>query len=251
MWKAGRMDHNARPASPTNPPAAHDTPPGAKAPTSDGRAPDVNAEADIDTNVADAAQLAREPRWRGRKVALGAFAVLTVLAVAALVSVAPTAWQIMRERDTTVETPQRIDGLVRDDSDGAKGTSDALATALSAGVPIDRRVGAVYSDGGDRARSIIVIGGTGLQLSPEKQLDTLLGLFQDNLGGVEGTVRIPAGPLGGIMKCGTTQTEDGAMAVCGWADHGCVVIALFPHRTIDESGELLRRIRSAIQHRAS
>ncbi|BCB84501.1 hypothetical protein Psuf_018140 [Phytohabitans suffuscus] len=58
-----------------------------------------------------------------------------------------------------------------------------------------------------------------------------------------------AGGLGGVMKCGESVAPEGNTTVCGWADHGSVVLALLPGRTQDEGGALLRQIRGSIQKR--
>ena len=54
-----------------------------------------------------------------------------------------------------------------------------------------------------------------------------------------------AGELGGVMKCGTSVSQDGDITVCGWADHGSVALAMFPGRTVDESAGLFRQIRGS------
>jgi hypothetical protein len=184
---------------------------------------------------------------RIRTIALGV--TLAVLIIVAAIF-GPTAWQIFQEKDTTIDTPRQAAGLILDETAAAKDTADYLMTALEAGVALDSAVGAVYSDSGGAAHSVIVVGGTGLFLSPGKQLDAAFGLITDQTGGVTGVRTVPPGPLGGIMKCGTTPTDDGTMPVCGWADHGSLAVALFPGRGVDDSAELMRRLRGDMQHRS-
>jgi hypothetical protein len=71
----------------------------------------------------------------------------------------------------------------------------------------------------------------------------------DATGKVTGMRDVPAGRLGGVMKCGNTSGDGGDFAVCGWADHGSVVMAMFPGRSVDAAGSLLRQIREGIQTR--
>jgi hypothetical protein len=85
--------------------------------------------------------------------------------------------------------------------------------------------------------------------TPSRALDDVFQLITDDTGGVQGVREIDAGPLGGTMRCGTTATPDGDMPVCGWADHGCVAVALFPGRGVDEAAKLIGQMRPAIQHR--
>jgi hypothetical protein len=211
---------------------------------SDEAAPVPTGE--VATETADDAA-ARQRMRRIRNIAIGV--TLAVLLCVAVIF-GPTAWQVFMEKDTTIATPQQVAGLTLDESSAAKDTADYLKTALEAGVALDSAVGAVYSGAGDAPRSVIIVGGTGLFLSPGKQLDAAFGLITDQTGGVTGVRTVPAGPLGGVMKCGTTPTDDGTMPVCGWADHGSLVVALFPGRQVDESADLMRRMRDGIQHRS-
>lgn len=176
-------------------------------------------------------------------------AALLALAVGAGSAVGPTAWKILQQKNTSLDMPAELAGLTRDDSENARGAAEDLRTAISAGVSLDRTVGAVYAQAGTEAPSVLIIGGTGLRLSPEKDLDVLFTLVSDGDGGIEGVVAKPAGPLGGVLKCGSTRTDEYTIAVCGWADHGSLVLAMFPDRGVDESAELLLKMRSGIQHR--
>jgi hypothetical protein len=186
-----------------------------------------------------------------RRIRAGAIvlAVAVVAAGALAVAFGPTAWDVLRERNSRIDRPDRIEGLTLDRSQGAQDTADYLRTAVSAGVPLDKTVGAVYVQDEDTAHSVIFFGGTGLLLQPDKQLSHAFGLITDQTGGVSEVVTKPAGSLGGTVKCGTTPTDDGTMAVCGWADHGSLALALFPGRGVDESAALLLRMRGAMQHR--
>ena len=96
----------------------------------------------------------------------------------------------------------------------------------------------------------MIFGGTTLIWQPERDLDRLFELVADDEGAVTDVREVPAGNLGGLMKCGTTKTEEGDLAVCGWSDHGSAVLAMFPGRTVDEAASLLRTIREAIQTRS-
>ena len=74
-------------------------------------------------------------------------------------------------------------------------------------------------------------------------------VVSDAQGAVTGLHQVPAGPLGGTMKCGTTKADGADMPVCGWADHGSLALAIFPGRSVDDSAKLFVDIRSAAQAR--
>jgi hypothetical protein len=189
------------------------------------------------------------PRSRLRLIRNVTLVVLLATAIVVGVLVGPTAWQLLREKDATIDTPAQVAGLTRDDTGNTADAADYLRTAVAAQAPVDHSVAAVYTDHGDAEHGVIFVGGTGLMLRPEKELDGVFGLITDQADGVEGVRREPTGPLGGVLKCGTTKIEDISVAVCGWADHGSLAVALFARRGVDEAADLMRRMRDAMQHR--
>jgi hypothetical protein len=178
--------------------------------------------------------------------------VLLGLAVVALVVAAvfgPVAWEMWSEKNVRIATPPRVAGLALDDSQGARDTIDYLRTAVETGVSLKNTIGAVYADEAGESRSVLFVGGTGVLVSPDQALTKTFGLITDDAGGVDSVHDVSAGPLGGVMKCGSTKTDGGSMAVCGWADHGSLGVAMFPNRPVDQSAELLRTMRTAMQNR--
>ncbi|GAA1795890.1 hypothetical protein HC028_18670 [Planosporangium flavigriseum] len=207
---------------------------------------DVTAADPVDSvDSSDAAAVGERPAWlRRRNVAvIGiAAAVLVLTAVAG-----PIAWDAWRHDNVEITTPPRIAGLVLDDSQGAHETIDYLRLAVETGVSLNKSTGAVYADEAGHSRSVLFVGGTGPVGSPDAALTKTFLLISDNNGDVEGVRSLPPGPLGGVMKCGSTKTDTGAMAVCGWADQSSLGIAMFPNRSVDQSAELLRGMRKVMQ----
>ena len=195
------------------------------------------------TVLSDQADEPAPPRSPFRRVALGA---LLAVALAGAATVAYAGWQITTQKDASLATPQEIGALRLDESEDGRSTADYLQTALAAEVDLDRTVGAVYSAAGG---NVLFFGGTALIWTPENDLDAAFGLIADSQGAVTGLHDVPAGRLGGTMKCGTTKSDDGELAVCGWADHGSLALAMFPGRSQDDSAVLLRGIREAVQAR--
>jgi hypothetical protein len=186
-----------------------------------------------------------KPRSRARRIVMAVLLAIVVFGGGAL---AYAGWQIRSQKDATLSVPPTIGALRLDDSEDGKTTADYLQTALSAEVDLDKAVGAVYNDSSNH--SILFFGGTTLIWSPEKDLDTAFGLISDNQGAVTGLHKVDAGKLGGTMKCGTTKSDDGTLAVCGWADHGSLALAMFPGRSESDSAKLLLDIRDATQKRS-
>ncbi|GAA0474860.1 hypothetical protein Ade02nite_40780 [Paractinoplanes deccanensis] len=183
-------------------------------------------------------------RVPARRIALG---VVLAVGLAGAVAFGRTGWQIYTQKDATLSAPAQIGGLTLDDSASGQETAEYLRTALAAEVELDKAVGAVYRD--TAGKNVLFLGGTNLFWTPSDDLDTAFGLISDNEGAVTGLHDVDAGPLGGTMKCGNTKTEDGALTVCGWADHGSLAMAMFPDRTEPEAATLFREIRSTAQTR--
>ena len=184
------------------------------------------------------------PRSRLRLIVLSA---VLVVAVAGAAVLAWSAYQIASQKDAKLTAPAQIGSLRLDDSDDGRSTADYLQTALAAEVDLDQAVGAVYRDGS--GKNVLFFGGTTLFWTPESDLHTAFGLISDNEGAVTDLHEVPAGKLGGTAKCGTTKSEDGDLAVCGWADHGSLALAMFPSRPVSEAAPLLIQIREAAETR--
>ena len=157
-------------------------------------------------------------------------------------------WQIASQKDATVVIPPSVGGLSLDSSAEGRSTAEYLQTALSAEVALDHAVGAVFTDGS--ANNVLFFGGTAVIWTPGSDLESAFALVSDDQGAVTGLHDVPAGPLGGTMRCGTTKTDEADMPVCGWADHGSLALAMFPGRSGDDAAKLFREIRNAAQTRS-
>ena len=187
-------------------------------------------------------------RWTRNRILLLAGLGALVLLLAAILG--PIGYRFLTREQVSLDTPGKAAGLTLDTGDDAKQTMDYLRQAVAAKISLDSTVGAVYQDPAGKDRKVLFFGGTNLQLSPAHQLDQAMTLLNDDTGSVTGLHEVPAGPLGGIAKCGTSIGDGGAMPVCGWADNGSLAVALFPGRTVDEAAKLLLDLRTAIEHRS-
>jgi len=184
------------------------------------------------------------------------------ISVAALLVVAAIAWPVaghlMRSGPVRVQTPDSLAGLTRDRDADAAATAEYLRGAVAAGVALDDSVGAVYTDGRGDAHSVIFIGGSSGKGSDESRLAALFGLLDDGTTGFTQVTNVPAGKLGGLVRCALStdpptagqrsgaSTDADQFAVCGWADATTVGIALFPNRTVGQAAALFTRMRPAL-----
>ncbi|MGC4814965.1 hypothetical protein ACLQ29_31005 [Micromonospora sp. DT228] len=185
--------------------------------------------------------------WSRRRKIGWTIALVVGLAGAGVLGVA--GWRVAQQKETEIASPPQVAGLTRDDSDRAKSTADYLRSGLAADIELDRSFGTVYRDPADEKRSVLIFGGTTLLWQPERDLESLFRLLSDETGAVSGLREMPAGDLGGVLKCGSTSGEGGDFAVCGWADHGSVVMAMFPARSVTDAGTLLHDLRKDMQTR--
>ncbi|MBB5869812.1 hypothetical protein F4553_003191 [Allocatelliglobosispora scoriae] len=170
--------------------------------------------------------------------------------LAAGVTMGPTAMRMLAQKDAALTTPAAAAGLVRDDTAQAVSTAEDLRSVVAARFALDTTLGVIYNDPGSPTRTVLLVGGTAFLGSPADDLDSLFQLLDDTAGGVAGIHEVDAGSLGGVVKCGSADSADGAMSVCGWADHGSLALSLFPGRDVDDSAAVLRDLRTAIEHRS-
>ena len=181
-----------------------------------------------------------------------AMAVLGAVAIALAVTTGPTVVRIIKQKDATLEMPEQVADLKRDDSPLAKEHASDLVAILRAQITdLDSSVGAVYEEpSGDASHSVMIFGGTTMLWNPERELDTVLSFISESSeDSLKELSAVDPGPLAGVMKCGSTQMDNSPMAICGWADHGSIAVALFPGRSPSDAANLLRALRSAAEKR--
>lgn len=169
--------------------------------------------------------------------------------LAAGVTLGPTSYRMWTQKDASLSTPPQAAGLTLDTTAAAKSAADDLRTVLDAGFTLDTTVAGVYGDPTSAAKSVLFAGGTGFFARPERELDQVFALLDDQAGGVADVRTVDPGSLGGVMRCGAAEGSETVMTICGWADHGSLALAMFPGRTADESASLLRNLRAAVLQR--
>jgi len=181
-----------------------------------------------------------------RRVLLSALLVVAVVGAGVL---AYEAYEILTQKDAKLATPPQIGSLTLDTSEDAKSTADYLQTAVAAEINMDKTIGAVYTESANTGKDVLLFGGTNLFWTPDNDLNDAFKMIDDNEGAVTNLHAVPAGPLGGTMKCGTTKTDSGPLTVCGWSDHGSLALAMFNNRTESEAATVMQQIRKATETR--
>jgi len=179
-------------------------------------------------------------RW----IVIGALAGVLVIVAGSLIG-----WRILSGPDTKLATPDTVAGLHHETDADAVQTAEYMRDAIVANASLRNGVGAVYADPAAQGRDVLFFGGTGSVGSPADALNGAFGLLNDQTGSVSGIHPVAAGPMGGVMRCGTSNGDGAPIPVCGWADGGSLALAMFPNRTVAEAAPLFRQIRDAAQSR--
>lgn len=149
------------------------------------------------------------------------------------------------EYPARIDLPTTVAGLTKVDNATLNKTANDSAQKIKNGANADSAVAAYYAPGADLTRVVGLLGATGRITDPEGELDDA---FSSELA-VSGIEDVDPGPLGGLMRCGTTASNGQALSVCGWADGGSLMLGIFLNRSATDSADLFRQIRGEVLKR--
>jgi hypothetical protein len=181
-------------------------------------------------------------KWLPLVVAGGLVSLLGLLAAGGYVLFRP---HFSGHHPASLHTPAEVAGLHRATDPLLEDAAVQLSAALTGEIDLDTAVAAFYLDPTDEERLVLLAGGTGALRHPAEALDDAFGQAGTGMT-ITGVSDVDAGPMGGTARCGETTMEEMVAAVCGWADHGSVVLAIFLNRPASEGAGLLRDIRAEI-----
>jgi hypothetical protein len=139
-----------------------------------------------------------------------------------------------------------VPGLARSKDDARQKTADSLLGKVESEQWDEASYSVLYTD--SRSRGTTLLATTRFIVDPEKDLTARFADLTGELK-ITGDAEVDAGPLGGYKRCGTGSLNGRGVAVCGWADHGSLAVAVFGNRSVDESSALLDTIREAVLKR--
>jgi hypothetical protein len=180
-------------------------------------------------------------RRRGRRLFL--FATLGVLCCCG-VPFAYFQFPAARQYPVSADLPTDFSDLSLRDDNASKRAADRLAQDLKAADSKDGKPFAgVYGD--SHGKRVTIFGVTGWRFTPKGDVRAQLNRLADdfNLTGVES---FSLGETGAYESCGVGRANGAAVVVCAWADHGSMATVLLTRRRIDESANLVGRLRSAV-----
>jgi hypothetical protein len=156
---------------------------------------------------------------------------------------------ILREYPAKVTAPDNLAGLSKQQNAEVDQLGDQLGQELKKNTKVDDAVAGLYAAPGDQAHLVLVVGASGLLLSPEKEIDNAFEGMSGSGLPVSGVSGHDAGNLGGTVKCGSGTVSGLNLSVCAWGDHGSIGMGIFYGRAIDESADLFLQIREGMVDR--
>jgi len=149
-----------------------------------------------------------------------------------------------RQYPVTAALPKSFADLQRKDDDVSRRAAERLAEQLRGSTAnTDSVFTGVYTDG--RGKRVTVFGVTGFRFAPGNDVRSQLDRVADDVGLSE--VRsFSLGETGAHERCGVGRVDDTSVVVCAWADHGSLATVLLTRRSIDDSAELVGRLRDAV-----
>ncbi|MCU7730559.1 hypothetical protein ODJ79_43170 [Actinoplanes sp. KI2] len=178
---------------------------------------------------------------RGRRLFL--FATLGVLCCCGL-PFAYFQFPAARQYPVSAVLPTDFSDLSLRDDNASKRAADRLAQALKAADSKDGKPFAgVYGD--SRGKRVTIFGVTGWRFTPKSDVRAQLNRLADDFG-LTGVQSFDLGEAGAYESCGVGRANGAAVVVCAWADHGSMATVLLTRRRIDESADLVGRLRSAV-----
>ncbi|GAA5021513.1 hypothetical protein [Actinopolymorpha pittospori] len=150
---------------------------------------------------------------------------------------------------TNLKRPARLAGLELITDPAFERETERVVAQLREQVPWVEPLDAYYQDPSAEDRVVHLTGASGAFPSPQIALESG---FRNMKLPISNLHDVPAGPHGGYVRCGSAKEKTTAgsvlpMTVCAWADRGSFAVVLFYNRPLDESAELLLRIRSGVE----
>ncbi|XVU26916.1 hypothetical protein ACQPZJ_07685 [Actinoplanes sp. CA-054009] len=100
-----------------------------------------------------------------------------------------------------------------------------------------------YKD--DRGKRVTVFGMTGFRLTPGNDVGAHLEQVADEYK-LSDVQSFDLGEFGAHESCGVGRDDGSTVVVCAWADHGSLATVLLTRRSMQDSADLVARLREAV-----
>lgn len=145
----------------------------------------------------------------------------------------------------SVQADATVPGLTRTNDTAAKKAATDLQKALTSDHLDESGFTVTYQDAGNKQLRVLVAGATRFITDPTRDLEASVRKLPPAL--QVGAVRdVDPGVFGGEQRCATARYDSRSAAVCGWADHGVIALAVFPGKSVEQAASLTQNIRGSI-----
>ena len=160
----------------------------------------------------------------------------------------------------TLTLPHAVDGYTRETGSTAGGLVSAMRRQMrseisSSGSPWGKALSnakiGLYINPSTPSQPLVFVGysaASNPQLAPVLANSSLVidGFFVG--AGIPSSKAVPAGPLGGTMRCGSHSGATGRSALCAWADSSTLGMIVAPGKTAAQLAPVLLAFRNHAEH---
>jgi hypothetical protein len=146
----------------------------------------------------------------------------------------------------TISEPTTLGGRKKLTSAQFKALADQLKSGLETVPGATNTVGALYGDVQDQD-IVIVAAAEAPVKNPKTELDQTF--YGAGIGGlkIDNITTAPTGTLGGVAKCGSSETSGIDMAICTWADEGSVGMFIWYFSSVSSAKAEFPKLRAQVE----
>jgi hypothetical protein len=182
----------------------------------------------------------RKRRWGRRLAALSLLGVFCCCGLPFAYYQFPAA----RQYPVAAALPSTFADLRLSDDGSSKQAAQRLADQLrDVNVSADDVFAGVYAD--RRGTRVTVFGVTGWRFTPGSDVAAQLDRLNKDFD-LTGVRSFDIGEAGAHEQCGSGRVDGTTVVVCAWADHGSLATVLLTRRTVNDSADLVSRLRSEV-----
>lgn len=161
---------------------------------------------------------------------------------------------MLRQYPAEISAPEEIAGLPRLRDSATQEATDRMARQVVRQTKAPAAVVAGYASPGDPDHRIIVMGASRFVFDLDQNLEDLPAALNGYGYTFAEFHPVPAGPLGGVARCGSGAVASGVdentpVSLCQWVDHGSIGGVIFFNRPVDDAAQLFLTIRAAASRR--
>ncbi|WP_408631003.1 hypothetical protein [Micromonospora inositola] len=140
--------------------------------------------------------------------------------------------------------PDQVAGLRLREDERSQATAERLKTEVrQAHLLAEDTFAGVYAT--DDGKRVTIFGGTGFRLSPESDAKAEIARLQEQYA-LDPAVPVETGVRGRYERCAVGRVDGDAVVVCTSVDHGSLTTGVFTRLSVDDSGNLLDKLRRQI-----